>query len=232
MNLKIVREDWNACFSVRGMSSSLFRKAYCGWITHPDQMTPHPHPLVDLGWEDSITSFFLTHRSWTRNLKPRQSVPCAAAPALAMHLDQPGGRPSNQNHMRAYFTLIRATQPLKQNVDSEEITGHWWGSNFPLRISNIQSSKRYETSMIPVRVRQDQTYPSFMKECKKLSSSWSEREWTNWTYCSPPINWENITPSTLYFPINVPLIFKERHHQCFIKLWHGGVDEVRTAGKP
>lgn len=84
-----------------------------------------------------------------------------------MHLDQPGGRPSNQNHIRGCFTIFRATQLLKQDVDGEENRGRDEGL-ISLHESEKFLKKRYVNSMIPVRVRQDQTYPPFMKECKQL----------------------------------------------------------------
>lgn len=91
--------------------------------------------------------------------------------------------------------------------------------------------KRYETSMIPVRVGQDQTYPSLMKVCKQLSSRWSCREWSNSsnTERTPPTHWESITASTLHFSINLRLICEERlHAQFFNKICCGTAEMTQV----
>lgn len=151
-----------------------------------------------------------------------------------MHLDQPGGRPSNQNHIRGWFTIFRATQILKLDVDSGEITGHWWGSNFPLYLQKSEKTpKRYESSM----KHQRWAGPNISLFHKRMQAAELWVKWGRMKQCSlniePPKH--NITPSVLNFPINFLLIFKERPHFHFLiksLFWHGKVYDVRTAGKP
>lgn len=125
-------------------------------------MTPtHSSGLGGLCFLESAHSQILNQKPQTVAMC---SLSCCAWSGLVMHLDQPGGRPSNQYHIRDCFTIFRATQLLIQDAIYEGL--------IPLCIFKNQEKKntRCETRMIPVRVGQDQTHPSFMKECKQLST--------------------------------------------------------------
>lgn len=85
------------------------------WITHPDQMTLQ---WIWAGWTICYSQIL--------NQKPQTkamcSLSCCAWSGLVMHLDQPGARPSNQNHIRGYLTIFGATQLLRLDLDNAEIT--------------------------------------------------------------------------------------------------------------
>lgn len=149
-----------------------------------------------------------------------------------MHLDLPGGRPSNQKPHKRLF------HPPRGSTATQTKCGQWrnhWPLlrvSFPSQESGkcfffLKTHKRYVTSMILVGVGQDQTYPSLMKECKQLSSRWCESEWSNvaWTLnVHHPHAGKDITPSTLYYPTNFILIFKSSFsllYQDSVVSWQG-----------
>lgn len=187
-------------------------KAYFSWwITHPDQMTPP----VDLGREDSISSFFLN--SQILNQKPQTKAICSLSCCVwSGHASGPARRKALKP--KTTQEAVSPSSGLHSNSNK------MWTVTISLAIIEGLLSvprirkmflkkphKRYVTSMILVGVGQDQTYPSLVKECKQLSSRWCESEWSNvaWTpNVHHPHAGRVITTSTLFYPTNFISIFQ------------------------
>lgn len=236
--VKNFERGWeHSCFPIMAMSLSLFRKGTFQLVDHPPRSDDPP---VDLGREDSISSFFLN--SQILNQKPQTKAICSLSCCVwsCIWTRQEEG-PQTKNHTRGCFTLLWAPQQLKQNVDSDEITGHYWRSHFRSKNQEnvlgffcffLKTHKRYETSMILVRVGQDQTYPSLMKECKQQSSRWCESEWSNVAWIlniHNPHAGKDITHPPLRITLPILYWFSRLHQDCVLSWQRRWYENSRQA---
>lgn len=83
-------------------------------------------------------------------------------------------KPKPHERQFHHFQGYTATQTRCGQLGESQATDE---GSIPVCISKHQ--ERCETSLVLVRAGQDQTYPSFMKECKQLSSRWSDGELSN-----------------------------------------------------
>lgn len=157
------------------------------------------------------------------NLFPTGCCAWSVWSGLVRHLDQPGGKPSNQNHIRGCYH-----RHLQGYTASQTRCGQCGSQateclDFPLYLQENKNPRRYETTVIPARVGQDQTYPSFIKECEQPSFSQSESEWSNVAWILSRHHPHNGKMSHPQLSISKSVSYQSLRKSFLLKTHHGSV---------
>lgn len=171
--MDIERWDGNVFFvSMVGVSLSQFRKM-SDLVDHPLRSNDPPSPPKWPGLKKTLLTWCIN--SETPNQRPQTKAIYSSSCSWCGHASGPAERRAltPKPHERQFHHLLL----FKSDVACGQISvGDWWGSNFLLYM--LESGERRtprdtQVVWLPEGVRQDQTYPSIIKECK-------QQQWVKW----------------------------------------------------